>query len=273
MKFFTFFIPIFFSINCYSQINLEHTYPNMSIIGTNVNRTLEVVDLGNQDYKYLFVDKINSYYALYNLNHSLYISGNFPVTWNNNNYSVFYFSKTLFDCDSNNVEYVLSYKTFSPNTSYVRIYRTDGTVVFNKDSVTTYASFGSPGIHRYFINNTPSGSKMILDHSFNGDALVYSLCDSLPLGYSNHSLIENNLFNYPNPSKNYTTIEYTIPEGNTAGKLIFYDSNGTKIKSFDVDKNFDNLRISVEDLPSGIYYYSLVVNSEIIGTNKMIKIN
>lgn len=273
MKVFTYIIIIFFSINCYSQINLEHTYPNMSIIGTNVNRILQIVDLGNNDYKYLFVDKINSSYALYNLNHSLYISGNFPVTWNNNNYSVFYFSKTLFDCDSNNVEYVLTYRTYTPNISYVRIYRTDGTVLFNKDSVTTYAAFGNPGVHRYFINNTPLGSKMILDHSFNGDALVYSLCDSLPLGYNTHSIVENKLFNYPNPAKNYTIVEYTLPKESNNGKLIFYDSIGTAVKSFNVDKNFKNLKISVEDLPSGLYYYSLEVDSKIIGTKKMVKIN
>ncbi len=62
---------------------------------------------------------------------------------------------------------------------------------------------------------------------------------------------------YPNPAKNTTRIDYTLPDGVNNGVIVFYDLQGNEIKRFKVDKTFDHLLVSTADLSSGTYYFQL----------------
>jgi len=81
--------------------------------------------------------------------------------------------------------------------------------------------------------------------------------------------------NEPNPFGDNTAIRYFIPE-NTKGNIfiVFYDMYGKEIKKTDVTtKGFGNINVNTENLASGIYSYSLIVNDKVIDTKKMMKNN
>ncbi|MGD0709678.1 MAG: tail fiber domain-containing protein [Bacteroidales bacterium] len=79
--------------------------------------------------------------------------------------------------------------------------------------------------------------------------------------------------NEPNPFGESTVIRYFIPTDNT-GKvyIIFYDMYGKELTKAEItSKGFGNINANSENLASGIYSYSLVVNDNVIATKKMVK--
>ncbi|MCX7834349.1 MAG: PQQ-dependent sugar dehydrogenase [Ignavibacteria bacterium] len=110
----------------------------------------------------------------------------------------------------------------------------------------------------------------ILHHSTNGK--IYKFNVSASVGIMNqNSILPDNYYlkqNYPNPFNPTTKIEFGIPEL-TYVKLNIYNSIGQEVKSlvnsslpsgnysvlFDGKDNYGN------NLPSGVYFYSLITNS------------
>ncbi len=79
--------------------------------------------------------------------------------------------------------------------------------------------------------------------------------------------------NEPNPFGNETVIRYFIPE-NMDGKtyVVFYDMYGKEMNSTEITtKGFGNLNVNTENLTSGIYSYSIIINDKTIDTKKMIR--
>jgi photosystem II stability/assembly factor-like uncharacterized protein len=68
--------------------------------------------------------------------------------------------------------------------------------------------------------------------------------------------------NYPNPFNPSTTISFFIPE-KARVTLIIYDIMGREIKSFvkQLEKGEHNFKFISDNLPSGIYIYSLIANN------------
>jgi len=78
--------------------------------------------------------------------------------------------------------------------------------------------------------------------------------------------------NSPNPFRDNTTINYVIPETANFAQIIFYNSLGQAIKIVDInDKGAGRLNVYGEDLRSGMYSYSLIIDGNVCETHKMIK--
>jgi hypothetical protein len=78
--------------------------------------------------------------------------------------------------------------------------------------------------------------------------------------------------NVPNPFKEKTIINYTIPEDAKDAFIIFYDVQGQVLKNLPLhDGGSGNIIVYGSDLSSGIYIYTLVVDGEIRETKKMTK--
>ncbi len=71
---------------------------------------------------------------------------------------------------------------------------------------------------------------------------------------------------YPNPTTNYLTLKV---EDNTNLSYELYDIKGKIIDSKTVTNNSTN--ISLEGQPSAVYFLSVVHNSQIVKTFKIIK--
>ena len=125
----------FWSIEANAQITLEHTY------SAPLGKGFYYTDLGNNDYKYFYIDYYNDKFSLYNIDHTPYMLNITPgVSLDSGLYTIAYITTTLFDCDSTNIEYI---ETTTGGSKPFYIFRTDGTMLFKKDSVTGPYNFGN----------------------------------------------------------------------------------------------------------------------------------
>ena len=257
-------------LKTFAQVNYEYTYPWLT------QNWWFLTNLGNDNYKYVVENDSASQFSLYNLNHTPYMLNiQIPIpmhdTINNAYYRLGYITTSLFDCDSTNIEYAIMLDTpkpqCHPNTA---IYRTDGTLIFSKDTVGTMMCYGcgSGSYEVHPIMNTPVGAKLYL---FNQDGVfVYGLCDYLP------EMIEeiNNTGNFvqvsPNPSSDKINFDITLPSSFEEYELTIFNSNfqtvkTTAIKGMKTEFNFD-----CEIVVSGTYFYSLQNKNKLFQTGKFV---
>ena len=78
--------------------------------------------------------------------------------------------------------------------------------------------------------------------------------------------------NQPNPFAEQTVITYNIPSTANAAQILFYDVNGKQINSVTITTfGQGQLNVYANDLTSGMYSYTLIVDGQIIDTKKMVK--
>ncbi|HWY37420.1 MAG TPA: tail fiber domain-containing protein, partial [Bacteroidia bacterium] len=78
--------------------------------------------------------------------------------------------------------------------------------------------------------------------------------------------------NVPNPFAEQTVITYNIPQNANTAQLLFYDVNGKQIQNVTITtKGRGQLNVYANDLTSGVYSYTLIVDGKIIDTKKMAK--
>ena len=109
------------------------------------------------------------------------------------------------------------------------------------------------------------GTNIILKTTNGGITFINNYSGSIP---SNFDLFQN----YPNPFNPSTKIHYTVPDKSYIQIRIF-DVSGKIINEFiNKYKNPGEYELSFDgtNLPSGIYFYSLVADNNIIATKRMI---
>lgn len=80
--------------------------------------------------------------------------------------------------------------------------------------------------------------------------------------------------NAPNPFKEQTTITWYLPERVQRAQLVFTNNLGQVIKMVDIRENGQGrLVVYAEDLSSGMYNYSLIVDGQIVETKRMTKVD
>lgn len=255
-----------------AQILHEHTYQEANMGGT--DRHLELVELDSGEFKYILVDYGESEFTLYNLNHSIYEYVSLPVVWTPGAYNIHMVSRSLFDCDTSNIEYLLSHYCLPHPCSaggYVEIFRTDGSSIFYSDSAAYRFGTGSSSNLRYPIQSTPEGTKMMLDYAGSGQVRVFSLCGELLVSnQASTSVLPTSL--YPNPARNSVTIDYDLPEGETA-TISLFSMAGQLVRSFNVDSNFDSLIIDTSGLNPGQYQCRVQTVSGEIASSSLVVID
>ena len=106
------------------------------------------------------------------------------------------------------------------------------------------------------------------------------LLSLLPVDKKNHAL-ENSLEtlkagelsqNIPNPFSNTTTIYYKLFESGFVHIKVF-NHLGIEVKAINEavkEKGLHKVELNANDLPPGIYYYSLLINGKLSDTKKMV---
>lgn len=75
---------------------------------------------------------------------------------------------------------------------------------------------------------------------------------------------------YPNPANLSVSVKYDINEFSNNGVIVFYDMLGKAVKEVALNDKKGIAKINVEDLNSGIYFYSFVVDGKAISTKKLV---
>ncbi|MCC6722130.1 MAG: T9SS type A sorting domain-containing protein [Bacteroidia bacterium] len=86
------------------------------------------------------------------------------------------------------------------------------------------------------------------------------ILNQLPLLFQNH----------PNPFNEKTLIDYFIPETTSNAFLKVTDINGKIVKVFQISKSgFGQMELDCSNLAIGKYFYSLIVNTQVVDTKAM----
>ncbi len=78
--------------------------------------------------------------------------------------------------------------------------------------------------------------------------------------------------NIPNPfNQGGTKIRYFVPDNANNPQIIFYDEFGSPIKTFTIlETGMGELNVTANNLSSGVYSYSLIINGKVIDTKRMV---
>jgi len=284
MKKILLFALLAFCMTAKAQITLEHIYDSAATWNFCSGNAcqLMVINFEVSGERYVKVNRCGRLLSIYDLNHALLKNislNNAPLIPPNNKVGdILYISENLFNTDSKiEFMYLYSYTDTSGNGQDVtNIYNEDGTLIF----ADTSAPWIKPNFiqQQYPIYNTSLGTKLILS-CHNGKAKVFSLPGNLTVGIAeaNNNLIEmqtqSSVSNaYPNPTNNFTQINYTLPDNVSEGEIVFYNIQGNEVKRFKVDKTFNTLLVSTSDIATGTYYYQLQTTGQISDGKKLIVI-
>jgi len=162
-------------------------------------------------------------------------------------------------------------------------YNPDGNLIWAKK----YNGVGMPYMNdlSYTISNINSGSVIISGNSelSNDNSGIVTIKYSTLTDISNNAINNVNLNfllsqNYPNPFNPSTKIRFTLSQEADV-KIIMYNIEGKKLTMI-VNKKYVAGEYNVmfdsrltgpgNDIPTGIYFYSLIINNSVIDTKKMI---
>lgn len=77
--------------------------------------------------------------------------------------------------------------------------------------------------------------------------------------------------NYPNPSAGITTIDCYMPDNSGDAKIVLYNMSGVIVHQYYItSKGNSSITLDLQDLPSGIYFYSMTVDRKTVSDRKRI---
>jgi hypothetical protein len=231
-------------------------------------------------YKYVKVNLSNATLTFYNLNHSVFKSFSFSSAADQNANStnttgILYISQHLFDLDDQIEFMFVDYVSMGIGLGYQYVTQIINELNEVEMTIMDAAPLVSVNVpqQQVPIYNTPQGTKLILSKQ-NGDALIYSLGGTLTTQIEELDPTLNLLSNaFPNPTQQFVTIPYQLPQGETNASLHLYNQQGQLIQTYTVDATFSELIIQTSDLKSGNYYYELKTQSGQVQSKKLVKID
>lgn len=74
---------------------------------------------------------------------------------------------------------------------------------------------------------------------------------------------------YPNPVVDLATIDYNIHHDGAKAKVVIHNILGKSLGDYELPPNDNKIKIQTDDLPAGVYFYTLYVNNEAVFTRKL----
>jgi hypothetical protein len=262
------------STNSKAQITLDVTLDSANLV-----YFFNPVQISSTETKYFWADTIANTFTLYNLDLTPFLSNvAVPepfIKYLNPGVAIFraiYVTRTLFDCDSSNIEYAYEAATNGYQTFYIM--RTDGTELFRLDSANGPYCFGDCLGGADWIKpiiNTSEGAKMFLQRPGPGNINIYSLCGSLPLETFDFTTTPSQYVHvFPSPASNSLTFEIHQPSNmNEEYELVVVDNNAREIKREKINGR-NQIILDTHDFNNGNYIYSLCTKTKSYQTGKFI---
>lgn len=142
------------------------------------------------------------------------------------------------------------------------------------DKIVYYTSPGGPELSEIYIMNTDGSNKVKITNDTYAD-FDPTFSPLYPTQVNNSSVNFNSFLleqNYPNPFNSSTVIHIMIPE-NSNVSLKIHDLLGREVQNLvmgQLSAGIYNITFELKDVPSGIYFYSLVCDGKIKDTRRMV---
>jgi hypothetical protein len=261
-----------------AQITLDTTIYTKVAMGWD----FKVVQLSETETKYYLTDTVANTFSLFNMDFTPFITNIIPPQafgLHGDVYQALYISRTLFDCDSTNIEYLYEAPAFGGCASMVYVMRTDGTQLFSRDSARCPYCYGDCDGGQDLImpiRNTSSGAKLFIDRlCTNSPEIVeiYSLCGTVPteiFDFSNGNMNQSFVKVFPNPSSNSITFEIHPPSNLNDYELVIVNNNAKELMREKVNSRNDKYTFDASNFSNGTYLYSLCTKEKSYQSGKFI---
>ena len=282
------------SISSRAQITLAHSFGpaysngeivNLSLSGKKI-MVVSALHIDSTVSPWTYTDTVN----FYNLDYSFWkrvICPNVPgysmyLTASFYNYvMVYYPSETLFNTDPL-LEIAVPYVSNAVSLGKIMIINETGAIVDSMTNVAQTTSMFNQYNHFfkiYAVDTLGIGFQALVSTPTGVDVynlpgtIPCSLCSGNGLGVAKNEKKDGfETQPLPNPSSNEVKITFKLPDGASQGNLVLYNTNGQKIKSFQVDNRFGFVMLDNSQLVSGVYYYNIEVNGQVSSTQKLVVI-
>ena len=77
----------------------------------------------------------------------------------------------------------------------------------------------------------------------------------------------------PNPSGIGVTIDYELPESYVSANIFVFNVSGFQVKNFSLTGPSGQVKIAINELPAGNYFYTLTIDGQKVDTKKMVLTN
>lgn len=264
---------LFISVSAFSQITFEHEFFDSD---PEFEGNLHSIYLEPDEMVYASWTTQNIF--LYDLDYNLMQT--IPVA-NSTVSGIMYITRSLFDCDPDNIEYMVVSGNFG--NSWVGIYREDGTLLESIPYGVVGLYIDYPNTNRLPIQPTPNGTKMFIQivEGNQESTRVYGLCGEYPVpcctsgssggisGFPGESTVRYSSA-FPNPTFGSTIIQLSLPLSE-AGALKIFNANGQEVKSVNVSSGQNRIELNLSDLPAGTYLYRIETSGGVKPTGKLVK--
>lgn len=244
----------------------------LELVGT-FDRVVRMIHLADDEPAIWISSLSDESMELYNLDLTLIASIDIPIEYDGfAQYHVFHVSRTLFDCDPSNIEYMVSYQSPDMSLAYVKVIREDGAILFDLPEHTFHDNttvMGPPGwgpsmaqdengVVFVFtnVNNVPTEDSPVT---------LYRSCGSIPCpcygvssegqgtGLTEFDEHRSSYNLYPNPGNNQFKLEYDLPEGYQRGELQLVDLSGRVVLQKPVGPSMSYIIVNTEGIAGGRY--------------------
>jgi len=217
---------------------------------------------------------------LYNLDLTLFLDFDYPEA-DTNSYNRLYISRSLFDCDTTNIEYMSVGGTFE--NSYIRIFREDGTTFFNLEGFQLLNTLGVTENATYLASDASGSYISFVSSFFGSEGLLYRFCGQVPRPLAREmdgtvitGIMEqgnNNGFDaYPNPAREIIKFEYDL-QGHKKANLQLFNTSGQLMKEMMLGQAFDFIRLNISDLEQGTYIARITTDDGFELSEKFVKVD
>ena len=150
-----------------------------------------------------------------------------------------------------------------------------GAVLKTSDGGNTWQYYASPGYYAYGVHMVSPNKAYIAE---NGEDGIIKYEETLTgITYTGNEVPDDYGLeqNYPNPFNPTTTIKFSLPKASTIS-LKVYDMTGREVASLFNNKELNagtfEQRFNDSNLASGVYFYTLVADGQLIASKKMMLI-
>lgn len=134
----------------------------------------------------------------------------------------------------------------------------------------TDTSFVTHYTHGEDVSGTSTYKFVFYDQANPNDSAFFVINFNITVGIdeAKANAVLSNAF--PNPASTMFSLKYDLNQYVQTAKIVVYDMLGKVVKEIAIDDKQGTAKVNVEDLNSGVYFYSFYVNDKAIATKKIV---